>query len=78
MAGTSCRGERSGYSPLASKARSVFLSNMVKGINCPRLFGIPSGTGLQKYAGINEPFVKAWMGAMAARPSRDRVTGCIV
>lgn len=57
--GRAAGGARSGHSPLALKARSVFLSNMVKGINCPRLLGIPSGTGLQKYAGINEPFVKA-------------------
>ena len=44
---------------------------MVKGISSPKLLGIPSGTGLQKYAGIRVPLVNACVGATDASASND-------
>ncbi len=53
------------------KAKAVFWSLTVNGISSPRLFGSPSGLGLQKYDGIREPFVNACVGRTVASASKE-------
>ena len=64
--------------PLALKAKGPAWSLTVKGINSPKLLGIPSGTGLQKYAGTSEPLVKARVGTAVASTRTANVKTCIV
>lgn len=53
------------------------MSLTVKGMSSPRLFGSPSGTGLQKYEGMSEPLVKAWVGRTVASASNECMRRCI-
>ena len=55
--------------PLALKASGPAWSLIRKGSSSPSDLGMPSGFGWQKYAGTNEPLVKASVGTTVASPS---------